>query len=199
MTITAWQRDARLTTAQEKLHMVRDTMGSVREKMDTLRQVISDGDEKLVTLRANQIVNGSPQNERQDTLSITLAESREELRNLELEEKALLMAEQTVLAAVREAERQAKAQAGQRLIAAYQAEVKTLKALVDQAQTANDRLRDLDAHLKQSGLSETGGTKQLILISRGGAAWNALSPVPIHGPVIHVTDWLAHVDRLLGE
>jgi hypothetical protein len=167
--------------------------------MDALREVIADGDERLVTLRADQIVNGSPPTERQDTVSLSLAESREALRKLELDEKALLMAEQTVLTAVREAERQAKAQAGQRLIASYQQEIRKLKALVDQAQVANDRLRDLDAQLRKSGLSDTGGMKQLILISRGGAAWNALSPVPIHGSALHVSDWMAHVDRLLGE
>ncbi|MBA3754243.1 MAG: hypothetical protein H0X01_08930 [Nitrospira sp.] len=195
--VADWQGDKSVLSAQEKRRMIRETLTETREKLITLRQVLEDGDQQLVSLRADEIVNGNRKSERHDTLAQTLADAREQIRNFEREE-ALLLAEQTVSATVRDAERHARAQAGQRLLAAYQQHVKKLKALVEQARAVNEELLDLAAQLKQSGLTET-GTKQLILLARPGVAWNALSPMPIHGNPIHVTDWLAHVDRLLGE
>jgi hypothetical protein len=196
--VAEWQQDKNVLTVKEKRRLIQEALAETREKLTTFRQVLEDGDQRLVALRADEIVNGHTKSERHETLAHTLADAREQIQSLEREEQALFLAEQTVSVAVRDAERQAKSQACQRLIAAYQQEIRKLKALVEQAQLANDRLRDLDAQLKQSGLSET-GTKQLVLLSRGGAAWNALSPVPIHGSALHVSAWIAHVDRLLGE
>jgi hypothetical protein len=196
--VAEWQKDKHVLTVKDKRRLIQEALAETRAKLISLRQVLEDGDQKLDELMAEQILSGHRRSEQYDTLAHTVADAREQMQSLEREERALLLAEQTVSVAVRDAERQARAQAGQRLLAAYQQEIKKLKTLVDQAQVANDRLRDLDAQLKKSGLSET-GTKQLVLISRTGAAWNAISPLPIHGTAIHVSDWMNHIGRILGE
>ena len=196
--IIDWERDKSVVSAQDKRRMIREALAATREKLAALRQVLEDGDERLVSLRADEILNGNTKSERRDTLAQSLDEAKAQISTLVREEQALVLAEHTVTTAVREAERQARAQAGDRLLSAYQQEVKKLKTLVEQARVANERLLALDVQLKKSGFSES-GMKQLILLARSGAAWNALSPTPIHGPVIHVTDWQAHVDRLVGE
>ena len=89
-------------------------------------------------------MNGHTKSERRDTLAQSLADAREHIQSLEREEQALLMAEETVSSAVREDERQARAQAGDRLLSACQQEVKKLKTLVEQARGANERLLKLD-------------------------------------------------------
>ena len=196
--VADWQQDKTVLSTQHKRRQILDTLDSTREKLAALREVLADGDERLVALRADEIVNGNRKSEQHETLMQSLTEAKEQIRGLEREEQALVMAERTVSAAIREAERVAKAQAGARLVAATKQEVKKVRALIEQAQTANERLHALDAELRASGLLETGG-KQLVLLGRTGCAWNALSPKPIQGPPIHVEDWLDHVDRLLGD
>jgi hypothetical protein len=196
--IADWQQEKSVLTAQDKRRLIRETLAVTREKLTALRKVLENGDQQLVALRADEIVSGNRKSERHDTLAQTLADATEQIRRLEREEQALLLAEQTVSSAVHDAERQARAKAGERLLAVYRHEVEKLKTLVEQAQTVNERLIDLDAQLKKSGLAET-GAKSLVLLSRSGSAWNALSDKPILGNPIHVTDWLKHIDTVLPE
>jgi hypothetical protein len=196
--IVDWRQDQAVSTAQDKRRLIRETLETTREKLAELRQVLEDGDQRLLVLRADEIVHGNQKSEQHETLAHSLADARERIKNLEREEQALLLAEQTVSSAVRDAERQARTKAGERLLAVYRHEVEKLKTLVEQAQTVNERLIDLDAQLKKNGLAET-GAKSLVLLSRSGSAWNALSGKPILGNPIHVTDWLKHIDTVLPE
>jgi hypothetical protein len=196
--IADWQQDKNVLTARQKRRMIHETLTATREKLAAVRQVLADGDERLVSLRADEILSGNVKSERRDTLTQSLVDARQQIKDLEREEQALVLADQTVSSAIREAERQARAQAAERLLEAYHQEVQQFKALVEKIRAANDRLAELDADLRQSGLAESGG-KSLVLLARSGAAWNALSPKPIVGTPIHVTDWLAHIDRILGE
>lgn len=97
-----------------------------------------------------------------------------------------------------EAASQVKQQEAYRREEEIRAQGEIVKERVLRAISANQRLVEMDADLRQSGLAEFGG-KSLVLLARSGAAWNALSPMPIVGNPIHATDWLAQVDRVLGE
>ncbi len=196
--LIALDRDPRASGVQDQLQSVRDSLTAVRDRVLVVKQIIHDGDHRLVSLRAEQIVSGKPKSERHDTLTSTLAESREELRTLELEEQALLLAEKTVSATLAKAERQARADAAQRLLSEYRQATNALRDILDQAEAANDRLVELDRALRNNSLAEIGG-KPLIMISRSGGAWNALSPLPIKGNAIHVSDWRLHIERTLSE
>ena len=62
----------------------------------------------------------------------------------------------------------------------------------------NDELIVLETQLRKGGLAECGG-KALLLLSRSGIAWNALSPTPITGVPIHFASWRQHMRGILEE
>jgi hypothetical protein len=173
-------------------------MAQVRGQIDTLQQAITEGDQTLIALRADQIVSGRKNDEQYELAAITLSDQRKQLWNLEAELKALVMAEHTVEQTCRETDRVARGQAAQCLLDDYRRSVAKLESILAQAEAANDELLQLDAQLRASGLGETGASKTLTTLSRSGASWNALAyPLKVGSP-IHVHDWRAHVQRVLN-
>jgi len=191
--------DQSILSLEEKHRALRDNLAATRAELTAARQVVEDGDPKLDELMAEQILNGNRRSERYETLAKTLEDVRKQIVNLERKERALLLAEKTTLNEIRKAEDRAKDRAQQHLLAAYQEHVPKARAIFLEAQLANETLVTLDAELKASGFGETGSLKPLVLLSRSGSAWNALSPKPIVGNPIHIVDWLSHIDRVLGE
>jgi hypothetical protein len=195
--VSAWQQNESLVNELKKEQLIRDTLASVREQMDQARQEMLDLEQQHVEERAREIVSGDKNRERNDRLVSGLIEAREKLKNLQFEEQSLVLAEKTVGSSVRKLESQAKSEARQRIVAAYQKEARKMRTLALQVQEANDAVIQLDKELRASGLAD--GTKQLLLIARTGLAWSAVSPLPIMGGPVHLVDWLSRVDQLLGE
>jgi hypothetical protein len=193
-----WREQTDSVQARQKLHNVRQTMAQVREQIETLQQAIMDGDQKLIALRADQIVRDSTNDERYELAAITLADQREQLRNLEAELKALVMAEHKVEQTCREADRVARGQAAEHLLNDYRDTIAQLQEVLEKAERINNHLAELDTKYRKSDLSESGG-KTLTLLLRGGGAWSAMTPPPIHGNPIHLVDWRKYIKGALGE
>ncbi len=64
-----WRENQDCVQARQKLQGVRHTMAQVRGQIETLQQAITDGDQKLIALRADQIVSGNNNDERSEMTS----------------------------------------------------------------------------------------------------------------------------------
>ena len=194
-----WQDDKSIVALEEKRRAVRDNLAATRAELTTARQVLEDGDPKLDELMAEQILNGTRRSERYETMAKNLDDTRALIVDLERKERALLLADKRIVGEIRSAEGLAKERAQRRLLAAYQEQVRKARAIFLQAEGANEGLMALDAELKDSGLGEVGSLKPLVLLARAGSSWSAVAPKPIQGLPLHLSDWLAYIDRILGE
>jgi DNA repair exonuclease SbcCD ATPase subunit len=195
MTTLAIELDATVEKAQKKYSDIAQRRQDVREQIETLQQSIADGDERLVGLRAEQILNGRADDERYESLTAKLGNDRETLRTLETEQKALAIAEREAGKAVQAAQARAKRQAADRLYAKMQQAARELDEILTKAEQVNDELIQLDAEAKAEGVAEAGG-KALLLVSRGGAHWSALNRHHT-GQTITLLGWRQHVRSLL--
>jgi hypothetical protein len=130
---------ARVASLTQQLESIKNKKRAVAEKRKTQLEFLEDGDRQIVALRAEQIVNGGPKTERQDTLTMKLIEAREQVRQLELDEQALIMAEETVSASLDDAIAEAHKQAAKQLMARYDLEYGNMKEILAQARIVNDR------------------------------------------------------------
>ncbi len=184
---------------QSRLSKIRNDVQNVTAQIAEESVSIEGLKARIQESRVEELVEGNAKNsESLEVLQITLADKCTELLKLQDKLVDLAMAETKLAKLVAELERQLNVQAAQRTLTDYRAAVASLRDILVKAEVANDRLAALDRELRQSQLAEFGG-KPLILISRSGLSWNALAPIPIVGSPVHFRDWLANVDRLLGE
>jgi hypothetical protein len=187
----------RLSTAdpRQNLKRIRQTKADVNSQIERLDQVIKEGEEKALLIEAEQIYHDIADDERSETLTVTLADQREQRRTLQSKLKALELAEKQAEQAVRDADRAAQVQAAQRLLDQIRQNVRKLDGILSQAEQVNDLLIQLDAEVKAEGLAEI-GPKILLLLSRGGAHWSALD-VRHMGQTTTLLGWRQHVRGLL--
>ena len=189
--------ETQVLSARDKYATIVKRRAAVRDQIDALQQAIAAGDERLVSLRAEQIMNGRTGDERYESLAGQLTSQREELRHAETELKALELAERQAAKAVQVAEDTAARQAANRLLSEMRHTARKLDGVLSQAEKLNDRLLELDAECRAAGLAEVGG-KPLVLLSRSGSAWSALNPNHV-GQTITLQGWRQHLRGILEE
>jgi chromosome segregation ATPase len=198
-TLTVDDVDTTVEKARKKYEDIVQRRKDAHSQIESLQQALSDGEERLVGLRAEQILNGRSGDERFEALSATLANQRDELRALESERKALAVAEREAGRALQAAETRAKRQAAERLLDQIRQTARKLDGILSQAERVNDQLIQLDAAAKAEGLAEVGvGGKTLLLLARTGCGWPALD-ADHKGYVTTVRGWRESVVALLNE
>lgn len=184
---------------ETRLAELRKSRQHVTAQIAHLSQSVESRSEHMLANRAEELIAGNHKNtESLELAQITLDDERAQLAKLQNELAAISLADRKLEDVLADLGRQVKVRSAQRVLTDYRAAAGILKDILVQAEAANDRLVALDRELRQSQLAEFGG-KPLVLISRAGLSWNALSPIPIIGSPIHVSDWLTHVDKILGE
>ena len=161
-----------------------------------VEQELETGDPELLKLRAAQFAGGDSQE--YDDLSLRLISLRDRLKSLDFDLRALELAEQDAWEDLRAAERQTRAQYREKKYRDAKQLTTEMKASLEKAVKLNGRLLELDEELKKSDVSDT-GNKSLLMLLRYGASWNALSPIPIKGSALHISDWYAHIEQIFGK
>jgi predicted nucleic acid-binding Zn-ribbon protein len=183
---------------QARLSDLRKSSQRVTNQITQVSAAITNLTERIRETRVQELVEGNSKNpESLEMLQMTLEDKRRELLKLQEEQGYFASAEEHLEGEVTRLHTEVKKQTAQRFLDRYQAAGESARDLVMQTIAANDRLAELDAELRQSGLAEYGG-KTLVLIARSGLSWNALAPRPIVGNALHVSDWLQHMKNLLG-
>jgi hypothetical protein len=197
---TLVESELTIETARERHRDIVRRRQNTRAQIDTVKQAIADGDERLVELRAQEIISGRPGGKHSETVSAHLMTQRQQLRSLEMELRALELAEKRQAKEVERLEQASERQAAERLYADIERSVRKLDDKLHEVRKLNDDLLILETQLRESGLAEVGvGGKALVLLARSGIAWNALSPTPIRGVPIHFESWQQNMRTILGE
>jgi chromosome segregation ATPase len=191
--MTAEIDDVRI--AKDKLRSVQQRKAALKADIESRKGTIVAEMDQLRAMRKAAIVADQPRDARYDQLADQLATRQSELRRVEDDLQDLLDAEPELQERVRQTEERATAQAAAALEGEIVKTARELDVALGRAERINERLLDLDAQLRQSGLAQAGG-KRLILLARSGAAWSALDSNH-RGAVPTLLGWRENIGTLL--
>ena len=190
--------ETQVSSARDKYATIVKRRADVRDQIEALQHAITQGDQQVVESRAQEIISGRPGAERSETALAQLMTQHAQLQALETELRALDRAKEQQAEVVERLERAAEREAASRLYEEITRIVRKQDGKLREVRALNDELLSLEMQLRKGGLAEVGG-KTLLLLSRSGIAWNALSPTPIHGTPIHIDTWRENMKTILED